>query len=125
MPGAIEAERVFDMLMKVPASNAGAILGRSYLKARLLAARGDREAAIAVLSDDFESIEPGTVPDPHNKQYREGLFLLSKYRDRMGDYDGAWRAAQMAHDDDESNSSRLLCLDSESSYAAARSSKLD
>ena len=97
-----EAERVYELLIQSPVTNPSGQLGRCYLKARLLAARGNREGAVDLLSEEFESIEPGTLPDPHNKQYREALFLLSKYRDRMGDYDGAWRAARMAHEDDDS-----------------------
>ncbi|MAC19674.1 MAG: hypothetical protein CMJ23_08405 [Phycisphaerae bacterium] len=95
-----EAEKYLGLLLSSPETHETRPAVRGYLQARLLAARKDIEGAASLLSDLVDPIEAKSLPEKDAPQFRESLFLLAKYRDRLGDYDGAWAAATKAHEDD-------------------------
>ncbi|MCP4833751.1 MAG: hypothetical protein GY895_03210 [Phycisphaera sp.] len=93
------AEEMLERLEALPPAILGAMpkVRIPYLKARILMGRKKPEEASRVLSDTVKKMDPDSLSDSDQKQYHECLFLLSKSLDKIKDYDGAWKAAEMAH----------------------------
>lgn len=70
----------------------------AHMAARLATARGRHEDAIAILRDHLATEDLDRLPDGQRQPVLEAFFLLAKVSDRVGDYDGAWHAAQRAHE---------------------------